>query len=144
MLKISALLFSLFCSTVFAQLTISQAQVRLLPPGVPNSAAYLTIKNDSAKPIILVGAKADFVNKAELHNHLHVNGMMKMQQQAEVSVAPGETLHFAPGGLHIMLFGLKQALQENQTLDLSLVTKSGETILFQATVTRPSGHKHHH
>ncbi len=144
MLRITAFCLSLLCCTCFAHVTISDAKIRLLPPGVPNSAAYFSITNDTDAPLVLVGARANFANKAELHNHVHENGMMRMQQQAEVSIDPGATLHFTPGGLHIMLFGLKQALQEHQQLDLSLLTKGGNTISFKATVTRPGVHKHHH
>ena len=72
-----------------------------------------------------------------------VNDMMSMQQQSEVVIPPGESVQFSPGGLHIMLFGLKQPLHEGQTVTITLLTKDGETINISANVTQPSMHQHH-
>jgi copper(I)-binding protein len=74
-----------------------------------------------------------------------VGDMMRMQQQPEVVVQPGESVQFAPGGLHIMLFGLKQPLREGQSVTFSLQTKEGESINISAKVARPntSAHSHH-
>ncbi|MCF2947324.1 copper chaperone PCu(A)C [Paraglaciecola aquimarina] len=149
MFRIAILVLSLCCSLLYAsvsqaELLVTQATVRLLPPGVPNTSAYFTIENTSQQAVYLTGAEANFVDKAEIHNHVHDNGMMKMQQQAEVKIEAGKIVKFAPGGLHLMLFGLKQTLSENQLLELSIHTKSGQKISFQAHVKPPMAHKHHH
>jgi hypothetical protein len=143
MLRFFTLFMLLFAGQLWAEVKINDATVRLLPPGVPNTAAYFSIENNSDKDVVLVAAKADFVNKAEIHNHLMIDNMMSMQQQAEVVVAAGETVDFKPSGLHIMLFGLQQVLSEDQTVALSLYTKSGEVINFTAKVARPQTHAHH-
>jgi len=137
------LLCGLVSSVLYAEVIVTDATVRLLPPGVPNTAAYFSIQNRSDKSQILVGAVADFATKAEIHNHILVNDMMRMQQQSEVVIQPGETVQFAPGGLHIMLFGLKQPLLEGQSVTFSLQTKEGESISITANVARPSAHSHH-
>jgi copper(I)-binding protein len=149
MFKFAILVLSLCCtllcsSLAQAELLVSQATVRLLPPGVPNTSAYFTIKNTSNSPKFLISAQANFVNKAEIHNHVHHNGMMKMQRQSEVKIEAGQIIQFSPGGLHIMLFGLKQPLQDQQVLELSVQTKSGKTVSFKAKVQSPMAHKHHH
>ena len=143
MLRMEVLLCGLVCGVLKAEVSVTDATVRLLPPGVPNTAAYFSIHNHSETMITLVGAKVDFANKAEIHNHIMVNDMMSMQQQAEVVIQPGATVDFAPGGLHIMLFGLNKPLQEGQTLAISLQTKKGESINMAATIARPSAHSHH-
>ena len=66
-----------------------------------------------------------------------------MQQQSEVVIQPGESVHFSPGGLHIMLFGLKKPLTEGQSVTISLQTKEGKSIVITANVARPSAHSHH-
>ncbi|WP_158965509.1 copper chaperone PCu(A)C [Paraglaciecola sp. L3A3] len=144
MFRIAILGLSFICNLAFAELIISQATVRLLPPSVANTSAYFTIQNKSDKDEFLVDAAADFVGKTEIHNHVHQNGMMKMQQQSEVKIPAGQSVSFAPGGLHLMLFGLNKPLEEGQTVSISLQTQSGETISFAAKVERPSAHKHHH
>jgi copper(I)-binding protein len=143
MLRLIVLLFSLITGVLYAEVIVTEATVRLLPPGVPNTAAYFSIQNTSDTSQTLIGASADFVAKAEIHNHIMKDGMMSMQHQPEVVIQPGETIQFAPGGLHIMLFGLKQPLREGQSVEISLQTKEGESISISANVARPSAHSHH-
>ncbi|AGH47314.1 copper chaperone PCu(A)C [Paraglaciecola psychrophila] len=143
MLRLILLLCSLVTGALYAEVTITNATVRLLPPGVPNTAAYFSVQNSSDTDQILIGASADFATKAEIHNHILVDDMMRMQQQSEVVIKSGETVQFAPGGLHIMLFGLKEPLLEGQSVAISLQTQDGESIMITANVARPSEHKHH-
>lgn len=143
MLRLMVFLCSLVTGGLYAEVIVTNATVRLLPPGVPNTAAYFSIQNHSDTRQILIGASAGFANKAEIHNHILVNDMMSMQQQSEVLIPPGESVQFSPGGLHIMLFGLKQPLHEGQTVTFTLLTKEGESIIITAKVTQPSAHKHH-
>jgi copper(I)-binding protein len=145
MFRSIVLLFSLVTCVLQAEVLVTDATVRLLPPGVPNTAAYFSIQNSSDTIKVLVGASANFASKAEIHNHIMVNDMMSMQQQSEVVILPGESVQFSPGGLHIMLFGLKKPLQEGQPVFFSLQTKKGESISITAKVTRPkpSAHSHH-
>ncbi len=145
MLRLIVLLCSLVTGVLYAEIIVTDATVRLLPPGVPNTAAYFSIQNNSDTNQILIGASADFATKAEIHNHILVDDMMRMQQQSEVVIQPSESVHFSPGGLHIMLFGLKQPLNEGQSVTIILQTKEGESINITANVARPkaSAHSHH-
>ncbi|WP_299083449.1 copper chaperone PCu(A)C [uncultured Paraglaciecola sp.] len=126
-----------------AEVAITDATIRLLPPGVPNTAAYFSLQNSSDKKLTLIGATAGFATKAEIHNHVMVNNMMSMQQQSEVVIESGKKVQFAPGGLHIMLFGLTHPLQAGQSLTISLQTKEGKVIDVIANVARPAAHSHH-
>jgi|TARA_B110000902_G_scaffold171839_1_gene195586 hypothetical protein len=143
MFRLFVLLCSLVTGVIYAEVIVTDATVRLLPPSVPNTAAYFSIQNSSDTTKILIGASAAFATKAEIHNHIMVNDMMRMEQQSEVVINPGQSVHFAPGGLHIMLFGLKQPLSEGESVAISLQTKDGESIIISAKVARPSVHKHH-
>ncbi|MBU3005137.1 copper chaperone PCu(A)C [Paraglaciecola arctica] len=146
MLRLIAFFCGFVTCVLHAEVIVSNATVRLLPPGVPNTAAYFSIENRSDSNLVLVAASADFASKAEIHNHVMVNNMMSMQQQSEVVIGPGESVQFSPGGLHIMLFGLKQALHEGQTLTFTLLTKTQKPITIEASVVsaiQPSAHKHH-
>ena len=143
MFRLFVLLCSLVTGVIHAEVIVTDATVRLLPPGVPNTAAYFSIQNSSDTTQILIGASAAFATKAEIHNHIMVNDMMRMEQQSEVVIKSGQTVQFAPGGLHIMLFGLKQPLSEGESVAISLQTKDGESIIISAKVAGPSVHKHH-
>ena len=143
MLRLLIVLLGMSSAWCHAEWVVSDATVRLLPPSVPNTAAYFSIENRSPEVKVLVAASSNIANKTELHNHVMVNNMMRMQQQHEIKVQPGQKIDFQPGGLHIMLFGLNQVLSEKQVVNLSLKTKEGGSIDFTAIVTRPSDHKHH-
>ncbi|CAJ1875500.1 copper chaperone PCu(A)C [Aeromonas veronii] len=108
--------------------------VRLLPPGSPNTAAFMVLKNDADQPVKLVAAASAAAGRAELHTHLHENGVMKMRQVENIEIpAKGEAV-LKPGSLHIMLFevgtlseqtpfSLTLTMDDGQKLDLSLPVK---------------------
>ncbi|ANB67367.1 copper chaperone PCu(A)C [Aeromonas allosaccharophila] len=108
--------------------------VRLLPPGSPNTAAFMVLKNDADQPVKLVAAASAAAGRAELHTHLHENGVMKMRQVENIEIpAKGEAV-LKPGSLHIMLFEvgtlseqapfpLTLTMDDGQKLDLSLPVK---------------------
>ena len=129
-----------------AELKISDAKVRLLPPGVPNTSAYFVIENTGSKDRALVSASSDIATKVELHSHEMIDGMMSMRQQDKVIIPAGEKVRFAPGGLHLMIFGLQQSLRLNQQVKLNVMTEDGQTLVITGTVARPGNEKpkHHH
>ncbi|MEP4890394.1 MAG: copper chaperone PCu(A)C [Aliiglaciecola sp.] len=126
-----------------ANIKISDATVRLLPPTVPNTAAYFTIHNSSDKDLVLVSASTDIAEKAELHAHVMENGMMSMQEQDQIRIPAGQTVSFKPGGLHVMIFGLKKPLAENQMVSITLVSEDQKTIQVTAKAVMPGKEKSH-
>ncbi|MFQ3236680.1 MAG: copper(I)-binding protein [Paraglaciecola sp.] len=135
---------SLFANSVDANLMVSNASVRLLPPSLPNTSAYFSVKNTAEHDIILVSAQTDIAQKAELHNHVMQGQMMRMERQDLVTIGPGQTVNFEPGGLHMMIFGLKTPLKKAQSVKLSLLTQGGDIITFNAIVTEPKPQAHYH
>ncbi|WP_429146860.1 copper chaperone PCu(A)C [Aeromonas veronii] len=117
-----------------AKVEAVDAYVRLLPPGSPNTAAFMVLKNDADQPVKLVAAASAAAGRAELHTHLHENGVMKMRQVENIEIpARGEAV-LKPGSLHIMLFEvgtlseqtpfpLTLTMDDGQKLDLSLPVK---------------------
>ncbi|MBC3767536.1 copper chaperone PCu(A)C [Neptunicella marina] len=142
------MLIGLFSTTAAATIEISDATVRLLPPGVKNTSAYFTINNSDKTDCIIVAAQTDIAARTELHAHMMHNNMMHMMKQESVTLKAGEQLQFQPGGLHLMLFDLKQPLKEDQQVMLTLIMQDGQKIEFSAVVKRPgaqkmSQHQHH-
>lgn len=128
-------------------LKIENPVVRLLPPTVKNTAAYFSVINTSEDDVYLVGGESDLVERVELHNHVMDGEVMRMEKQASVLIPAGEMVVFQPGGLHVMLFGLKQTLRADQQVSITLETQNGQAIPIVARVGEPtqsSGHHHHH
>jgi copper(I)-binding protein len=62
---------------------------------------------------------------------------MRMRAAGEVTIAAGNALTLAPGGLHIMLTDLSSDLVPGDAIDLRLHFKSGAVVPVHATVRTP-------
>ena len=144
MTRLSLLLLLLISSVAQGELRITEASVRLLPPSLPNTSAYFKVENTGNKDCILVGASSPIAELAELHNHIMLGDMMRMEKQDTITIGAGQTVVFAPGGLHMMIFSLKSPLQNGQNVRLSLHTKDGAKHSFSAKVGEPTQSTHHH
>jgi copper(I)-binding protein len=143
-----AVFFSYAISGVlFAEpLKIIDPYVRALPPGVPNSAAFLVIENPTARSTTLIGAQTEIAARAELHNHLSEDGVMKMRQVKEIEIPAKGSVTLAPGGLHIMLFELTSTPKPGDTVPITLIFADDSRIDVKAQVRdlRKSAEQHHH
>lgn len=140
----NTLLLGLLSFNCLAEIVLSGASVRLLPPGVPNTAGYLTVNNRGDTERVLIGASAEFVERIELHQHVMENDLMKMVKQEQIKVAAGESVLFQPGGYHLMMFGVKEPLKENQKLEIQLQFANGEQLRTVAQVKSSITSHHHH
>ncbi|MBO3274909.1 copper chaperone PCu(A)C [Pseudomonas schmalbachii] len=92
----------------------------LLPASSANGAAYFVVHNNGKEADRLLGADTERAASAEIHEHVHKDGMMKMQKVEGVDIPAGGTLTFAPGGYHLMLFGLKKPLAAEERFPVIL------------------------
>lgn len=93
---------------------------RALPPVAPTGAAYMHIENRGSQPERLIGVATPIAKRAEIHEHAHADGVMRMQRVDSVVIEPGESLRLAPGAHHVMLFGLQQPLVAGTSYPLTL------------------------
>ncbi len=91
-------------------------------PSIPNrpGVAYLEIRNSGDAPDRLVGARAAAAGAVELHKAEQTEGVMRMAPVEAVEVPAGGTARLAPGGFHLMLFGLEAPLAAGDSLDMIL------------------------
>lgn len=108
---------------------------RATPPGAKNGAAYMILTNDTAKADRLIDAASDVAERVEIHTHLMENGVMRMRRvEGGVDVEPGTPVVFQPGGLHIMLMGLKKQLVPGDTFELVLTYRDAGQVKVTAEV----------
>lgn len=131
-----ALLAGLSFATQAAEITISDPYARAVPPGQPNSAVFLSLTNPSMQDRALVSAESPAAETTELHTHINENGMMRMRRIDRIPLPAGETVTLKPGGLHIMLIGLKQTLEPGASVDLTLIYDDGGKMSVQAPVRK--------
>lgn len=137
-LLISSLLLS---PLTYAQsdIMVQDAYARATPPHAPTSAVFAQLMNNSDQDRYLTAISTPVAGKAELHDVIHDGDIMQMRQLDKVALPAHQSITFKPGGMHIMLFNLKQPLVEGQTIDLNASFANGETIHFTAPVTKIMG-----
>lgn len=102
-------------------LKIGHPYSRAMPPAAPTTGAFFSISNSGKAADKLLAASSPLASSVELHTHLNDNGVMRMRQvEGGITVAPGETLKLAPGGLHVMLLGVKQQPHAGDKFPLTL------------------------
>lgn len=118
------------------QLDIIDPYVRLAPPNAPATGAFMRLKNTGHTPIRLVKASNPNSKATELHDHIHDQGVMKMRQIPEIVIpAQGEVV-LKPGGLHVMLIGMRAPLKEGDQVPIRLECEEGSSKEIQAPVRR--------
>lgn len=110
--------------------------VRMAPPGIANTGAFMVLKNASDKDHKLVKAESPAAKVVELHTHNMVGGVMEMRPVKDVEVkAKGEAV-LKPGSLHVMLIGLKQQLKEGDSVPITLTFEDGSSKKVEAPVRK--------
>ena len=127
------------------KLSVDMASIRAPIPGHSMTAAFLVINNAGKESCKLISAVSTFAEKIEFHTHQHINGMMKMRPVESVEVAANSRLEFKPGGLHLMLFGVKQG--HTKSAEITLDTDNCGEITFSAPIksikSAPTKMMHH-
>jgi copper(I)-binding protein len=132
-----ALVFSLILAvTAMAGQTISAENVRAraTPPGAVTGAAYLTLINNGQESDRLLAVSGDVAEAIEVHTHLMENGMMKMRRVDGVDIPAGQPAVFEPGGMHIMLIGLKAPLKTDEVFALTLKFEKADDLTVEVMV----------
>ena len=69
-----------------------------------------------------------------IHETKTEGGQSRMRPHEQLVVAPSETVKFEPGGLHVMLHGMKQPVAVGQSVPLILLLADGSKIPVSAVV----------
>src|SRR5262245_5200009 len=109
---------------------IDDAYVRDPPPTKNVAVGYFTATNHAATPRKLVAAHTDAAERVEIHTHEHAGDMMRMRRVDAVDLPPNERVELAPGGLHLMIFGVTRF--ERDKIEMVLVFDDGteQRVLF--------------
>ncbi|SFX11251.1 copper chaperone PCu(A)C [Marinospirillum alkaliphilum] len=128
-----------------ADLLIEQAYVRAVPPTSEVTAAFMLLKNNGNKDLALVDVSSPASRVMELHTHTEVDGVMQMRRVDRIEVPAGGQTHLKPGGLHLMLIGLKQPLTADDRVDITLTLDDGSLIELNLPVRHMQmQHQHRH
>ncbi|MFO0723058.1 MAG: copper chaperone PCu(A)C [Myxococcota bacterium] len=98
-----------------------RAWSRATPPGAVNGAGYLQLLNRGDKPDRLLRAKSPAAAKVEVHRMSMKDGVMSMAPLPDgVEIPAHGEVSLAPGGVHLMLLGLKEPLVQGASVPVTL------------------------
>ncbi len=122
------LLLSVVITASAADLTAGDAWARATAPSAGAGGVFMTLKNSGKNAGALLSARSDVADSVELHTHTKGDdGVWRMGPVARIEVPAGGETVLKPGGLHVMLIGLKHGLSTGSTLDLTLTFADGAT-----------------
>jgi len=123
-------------------IAVDQPWARATPAGAKTGATYMTVINNGKSADRLLGATTPLADKVQFHSVSEENGVSRMREMRAVEVAPGAKATFSPGGMHIMMVGLKQPLKEGQTFPLTLVFEKAGKIDVTVSVAKVGAMQH--
>ena len=103
------------------------------------AAAYMTIRNTGATADKLIGASSTMVGKIEIHEMRMDNGVAKMRQLQRIVIAPNSSVKLKPGGLHLMLIGLKKPIVAGAKFGVTLKFEKAADVKLELPVKTLSG-----
>ncbi|MEM7670633.1 MAG: copper chaperone PCu(A)C, partial [Pseudomonadota bacterium] len=107
-------------------------------------AAYFTLANSGEAPRQLIGVSAEGYAMAHVHKTEVKDDIATMSSVDLIEIAPGQTVAFEQGGLHIMLMRPEAAKAEGDTVSLTLEFANGKTLSVAAKVMPVMGGTHSH
>lgn len=120
-----AAVLALSAGMVSAQtIEVKNAWIRIAVPGQSGTGAFMTLTaKDGAK---LVGVSTPVADVAEVHEMKMENDIMRMRAVPVLDLPAGKAVQLKPGGYHVMLMALKQALPKGATVPLTLTFKDAK------------------
>lgn len=114
----------------------NEPYVRMVPPGMTVSGAFMVLRNADSKDHKLVKAESAVAKAVELHTHINDGGVMRMRPVKDIEIKTKGEAVLKPGSLHVMLIGLKQDLKEGDNVAITLTFEDGSSKKVEAPVRK--------
>jgi copper(I)-binding protein len=103
---------------------------------------FMTLTATGA-PDKVVSATSPVAETVELHETVRDGNVMRMRAVPALVVTPGTPTELKPGGLHVMLIGLKRQLKRGETFPVTLAFEKAPPVTVTVTV-QAAGASHGH
>ena len=134
------LMFLTMSSIAFAHsykqgdIEIGHIWTRATAPGMTTAAVYMPLLNTGTKTDELVGASSDWADKIEIHESTNENNIARMKMLDSLALEPNKPVAMRPGGIHLMVIGLKHQLKKGDMFPLTLQFKNAGSIKVEAMI----------
>lgn len=125
---VGSICFSLYANS---SVLVDNARARATFSFAKTGAVYLTLfnKGNVARTLLSVSVPDTLADEAQIHTTFMSGDMMQMRElPAGVSIASKDKAVLQPGGMHIMLVGLKKPLKAGEAFTLSLHFAEGQLL----------------
>jgi hypothetical protein len=120
----------------FADVTVEAPWIRGVVVGQSVTGAFMKIRSTEATELVRVSSSVAAL--ASVHRTAMVDGMMSMEPVDSLSIPAHGSVELEPGGLHVMLTGLRAPLHAGQKVPLALTFRAPDgreqTLTVQAEV----------
>lgn len=132
------------CGTPEMGIEVHNAWMRPAAQG-DNGAVYFELHNHSSSADELVGASSAAAEAVEIHETVMEGDVMRMQMLSSIPLEASAEIAFEPGGLHVMLIGLKQDFAVDDHIEVVLHFEHSEdlTITVHVEDSAPEGNHSH-
>ena len=137
-LLIATLIGGLALAQPAAGVRLLEGWVRLTPPTLKNTTAYMVLSNPTGRVLRLTGGSTEVAGMVmpmtdyrETRDGAEIQGMREVRF---LEIPAGGRLELKPGGKHLMLIGLKRPLREGEQVTLTLRFEGGATARLTLTV----------
>ena len=127
------LLLALPATAAAPAVTVTDAWMRATP-GTDVAAVYLTIHNTGTQALEIIGVHSPRAATAMIHETRQVGAQSTMRPHEQVDLAAGQTVQFAPEGLHVMLMNLTRPLIAGEQLPLIIDFAGGASVTVSVRV----------
>lgn len=139
MLRLLILLLLVLPPDARAELQISDAWIRDLPPSIPVRAGYLTLHNPATAIRVINAIDSPAFARIEIHRSFEQDGAMKMERIDRLPIAAGARLRLEPGGLHLMMFDAVAPVRPGDVIGIRLLYADGSTQTLEMGVKKDNG-----
>ncbi len=126
---VAMLVLSPLAAQAATPVTVTAAWFRYLLPQIP-AGGYMTLHNPGPRPATLTNAASPACGMMMLHRSVNRNGTDMMLPVDHISIPPGGTLRFAPGGYHLMCMAPVMKPGDTVTVTLHFTGDAPVTVPF--------------
>ncbi|MBL1141050.1 MAG: copper chaperone PCu(A)C [Proteobacteria bacterium] len=147
-IKLFLILFFFVSNSLFADenksIHISNAWISEAPPNVYILAAYAELKNTSTETQTLVSITSPLFSMIEIHLSKIIDETAKMEKQKSLIIPANDSVEFAPGAYHLMLFSPETPMKAGDTAPMTFIFADGSSKTIEAVVKKRNNHSHDH
>ena len=109
-----------------------------------SSTVYMTLTNAGTEADKLVAVEVKAAERVEIQKAKKGSGAASYETIAAVGLGAKKTVAMQPGGMRVLLIGLKEPLRHEYTLPMTLVFERAGRVEIQAVIQKSAAEGHTH